>query len=234
MIDRRDLLIGGACLVTAGSAAAMRPRERMSLVNGAKLDKAVPKSFAGWQYRPSDAIVVPEDEDSLASRLYSELVTRLYTRGDSEFVMMLIAYGDTQNDLLQLHRPETCYPAFGFVVSDSRAAEIPLGDGASIPGRTLVASSPGRVEHISYWTRIGEAMPVNGSEQRVAKLRAQFSGVIPDGVLVRLSTSMREPAESFALNARFAADMVRAVGPALRPALVTTETARRVEAGRRA
>lgn len=234
MIDRRDLLIGGACLATAGTAAAMRPREQMSLLKGAKLETAVPKRFAGWEWRESNAIVVPEDEDSLASRLYSETVARLYARGDDEFVMMLIAYGDTQNDLLQLHRPETCYPAFGFNVTDSRPAQFDLGSGVTIPGRTLVASSPTRTEHISYWTRIGEALPVDGREQRTAKLRSQLAGIIPDGVLVRLSTSLATPAASYAVNERFAADLMRATAPNVRAALINSANAARVGGERRA
>lgn len=232
-MERRDVLIGGACLFAAGSAAAMRPRRTMSLLGDAKLEQAVPKAFAGWKWQESNALVVPQDEDSLAARLYNQTVARLYTRGD-EFVMMLIAYGGTQNDLLQLHRPETCYPAFGFNVTGSRPAEIDLGGGVSLPARTLTASSPGRTEHISYWTRIGEALPVDGGEQRMAKLRAQFAGVIPDGVLVRLSTALPTPEGSFAANERFAADMIRALPPRIRPALINTANARQLQQSARA
>src|SRR5690606_22844000 len=111
---------------------------------------------AGWTKRDTNAIVVPESEDSLSARLYSQTLGRLYTRGDNDFVMMLIAYGDTQNDTLQLHRPEVCYPAFGFELTQSSRTSIALDRNVSIPGRTLTASMPDRIEHITYWTRIGE------------------------------------------------------------------------------
>lgn len=227
MIQRRDLLIGAGCLVAAGAATAMTPRGRMSLVGDAKLEQAIPKSFAGWRYRESNAVVVPQSEDSLASQLYTQTVARLYTRGPDEYVMLLIAYGDTQNDLLQLHRPEVCYPAFGFVVSASQPVQIELGPGVTIPGRTLTATAPGHTEHISYWTRIGEALPVDGGEQRMAKLRSQIAGVIPDGVLVRLSTVLPDREAALAMNERFAADLMRAIPARVRPALINTANANR-------
>ena len=225
MISRRNMLIGAGCLAAAGGAAALTPRHRLSLVAGGTFEDAIPMELDGWKKRDTNAIVVPESEDSLSARLYSQIVGRLYTRGDDEQVMMLIAYGDTQNDLLQLHRPEVCYPAFGFQVSDSKPTEIDLVPGLAIPGRILTATSPNRIEHITYWTRIGEYLPVDGREQRLMKLRTQFAGIIPDGVLVRVSSAREIPAESFALNERFVASLVAATKEKMRPALVGTQAA---------
>ncbi|WP_136161656.1 exosortase-associated protein EpsI, V-type [Sphingomonas flavalba] len=224
-MNRRDVLIGGACLVAAGSAHALRPRDRMSLVHGRKIADAIPESFAGWRKMDSNAIIAPESDNSLAAKLYSEQVSRLYVLDERNYVMLLIAYGDTQSDTLQLHRPEVCYPAFGFQVSDSTRTEVALAPGLSVPGRRLTASTPDRVEHISYWTRIGEYLPVDGNEQRVMKLRTAFQGRIPDGVLVRLSNGLTDANAATELNERFAAAMVRAMRPDMRAALITTEKA---------
>lgn len=226
MISRRNVLIGGSCFVAAGSAAALTPRNRMSLVHGAKFENAIPLQFAGWTRRETSAIVTPEGEDSLSARLYSQTLGRLYTRGDSDYVMMLIAYGDTQNDMLQLHRPEVCYPAFGFEVTQSSRTNIALGNGVSIPGRSLTATLPDRTEHITYWTRIGEYLPADGREQRMMKLRTAFAGIVPDGVLVRISSAENDPAASFELNQQFAADLLAATAPSMRPALIGTQATR--------
>jgi len=223
MISRRNVLIGGSCFVAAGSAAALTPRNRMSLVHGAKFEDTIPLQFAGWTRRETSAIVTPEDENSLSARLYSQTLGRLYTRGDSDYVMMLIAYGDTQSDMLQLHRPEVCYPAFGFDVTQSNRTDIALGNGVSIPGRSLTATLPDRTEHITYWTRIGEYLPIDGHEQRMMKLRTAFAGIIPDGVLVRISSAENNPTASFALNQEFAADLLAATPPNMRPALIGTQ-----------
>lgn len=228
MIARRDVLIGGSCMVAAGAALALRPREHMSLVGSTKLDEVIPRQFGGWHDQETNALVVPLNDDGLAAKLYSQIVGRLYVNPDVGSVMMLIAYGDTQNDLLQLHRPETCYPAFGFQLTDNRTAAIALSPTVSIPGRALTATTSARTEHILYWTRIGETLPENGREQRIAKLRSQFAGVVPDGVLVRLSNNLRDDREAFSLNQGFAAALMTAIPPRYRASLIGTREARKL------
>lgn len=219
-MDRRGFLIGAGCLAAASGAYAMTPRSRMSLMGKLKLEDAIPDSFNGWKKYETNQIVTPESEDSLARQLYSQSVGRLYVRGDDEFAMMLIAYGDTQSDTLQLHRPEVCYPAFGMEITENRPAAIPLSRSVSVPGRDLVAVNAERTEYVTYWTRVGQALPTTGGEQRVAKLKDAFAGIIPDGVLVRFSTVLDGPKVSFDVNRRFAADLMAAVSPAVRRVLV--------------
>jgi len=228
VIGRRHAIMGIACVAAAGSAAVLKPRRRLSLGGNTKLEAIIPRRFADWTEQPTDALVTPEDEDSLAARLYSQVVGRLYVNGAGAMVMMLIAYGDTQNDLLQLHRPEVCYPAFGFAITQSSKIPVPLTNGVDIPARALTASSAQRVEQILYWTRIGEHLPTDGREQRVAKLEDQFAGVIPDGILVRISMIGDDAAEGLALNRNFAADLIAAIPTQNRPMLVGTSVAARL------
>ncbi len=219
-MDRRGFLIGAGCLAAATGAYAMTPRSRMSLMGKLKLEEAIPAEFNGWKKYESNQIVTPESENSLSRQLYSQSVGRLYVRGDEEFAMMLIAYGDTQSDTLQLHRPEVCYPAFGMEITENHPASIPLSKSVAIPGRDLVAVNAERTEYITYWTRLGQALPTTGGEQRAAKLKDAFEGIIPDGVLVRFSTVLEGPKVSFDVNRRFAADLMAAVSPAVRRVLV--------------
>jgi EpsI family protein len=225
MIARRDFMIGAACALASGGALALTPRRRMSLLHGAKLEALIPHQFGAWQERPSDALIVPQSPDSLAAKLYSQTVGRYYQNADGEGVMVLIAYGDTQSDQLQLHRPEICYPAFGFNLTSNKAAKISLAPGVSMPGRAIRATSPGREEQITYWTRIGEYIPDNSREQRWDKLRTEMSGTIPDGVLVRFSNALYDEADAFRLNQRFAADMIKAIRPEHRAPLIGSERA---------
>ncbi len=219
-MDRRGFLIGAGCLAAAASSYAMKPRERISLMGKLKLEDAIPKAFNGWTQYESNQIVAPESENSLAKQLYSQSVGRLYVRGDEEFAMMLIAYGDTQSDTLQLHRPEVCYPAFGMEITENHPAPIQLSRSVSIPSRDLVAVNAERTEYVTYWTRLGQALPTTGSEQRAAKLKDALAGIIPDGVLVRFSTVMDGPKVSFGVNRAFAADLMAAVSPEVRRVLV--------------
>jgi EpsI family protein len=234
--SRRHALIGLACLGAAGTAYALKPRHRLSLASARKLEDVIPRSFAGWSERPAEALIRPEDEDELAARLYSEVVGRVYVHHTGPVVMLLIAYGNTQNDLLQLHRPEVCYPAFGFEIEGNRKVDIVLGADTAIPARALVAVGAQRIEQILYWTRIGEHLPTDNSEQRLAKLEDQFAGIIPDGVLVRISIVGSDPDEALAINRRFATEMVRAISAGDRRVLIGSAMAKtlamvRFEAG---
>lgn len=217
---RRDVLLGGGLLAAAGTAAALTPRERLMLLPpGRQLEDIVPKTFAGYTTRPSSAFVLPKTPGGLADKLYNEILTRLYTSETGLPIMVVMAYGAVQNDLLQLHRPEVCYSAVGYQISSSQPGELVLGR-ARLPVRELVATNDARVESISYWTRIGDDLPTDGSSQRWVKLRQQMRGYLADGILVRLSTVTEpSPAVFKALNT-FGAAMVEAIRPADRAALV--------------
>lgn len=218
-MNRRDILMGGALFSAAGAAAALTPRNRLVLLGDRKLDDVVPQRIGSWGYVPSNEFVLPKSPGSLADRLYSQTVARLY-RSPTELPMMLvIAYGAVQNDLLQLHRPEICYSAVGFTISASRKAAIALG-AAQLPVRELTARNDLRMEQICYWTRIGDDLPTDGSEQRWVKLRQQMAGYLSDGVLVRVSTVAADDPKVFAQLTRFAAGMVAAMRPADRQILI--------------
>ncbi len=219
-MDRREFIVGGLCLATAAGAYAATPRERMSLIGSMKLENVIPKTFAGWKVYESGQIVTPQSDQSLAGKLYSQNVGRVYVRDGGEFVMMMLAYGSTQSDTLQLHRPEACYPAFGFNLARNEETRFPITPSLALPGRDLIATTSDRVEYVSYWTRIGHELPTSGSAQRSAKLRSQLSGVIPDGVLARFSTLNDDAARAFEINKRFVRDLLGAVRPEVQRALI--------------
>lgn len=227
-LSRREVMLGSMLLGASGAAYALTPRRKYSLLGDADLDKMIPHSFGGWRAVPTDALVVPKTEDSLVSRLYSQSVGRVYENDDNEIVMMLVAYGSSQSDQLQLHRPEICYPAFGFQVRETRPISIPLAGNLAIPARRMVASSDLRREQIAYWTRVGEYLPTSGSDQRLSVLRTQLSGLVADGVLVRLSNLRHDSESGFQLNRRFAADFLKEVSKPARRVLLGTALADRL------
>ena len=221
MLKRRDLILVLPLLAAAGGAFALTPRNRLNLLGDKKLEKAVPLKIGSWSVTPSNAVILPDSQPgSLSARLYDQTVSRLYT-SDSELpIMMVIAYGSTQSDQLQLHRPEVCYTAVGFDITEARRVQVPVSGPAKLPARELVASSNERTEPILYWTRIGDYLPASGNEQRLMKLRSEFNGYISDGVLVRLSTVGEPSEQTFNTLQRFAAAMLDATDPAALPALV--------------
>ncbi|MBN8848687.1 MULTISPECIES: exosortase-associated protein EpsI, V-type [unclassified Sphingomonas] len=235
MIARREFLFAGGCAAALGTAEWLRPREmRLLLPANEKITNIVPLHFGSWQAGGGGDIVLPDVKDSLASMLYSDRVARSYreTAGDTVHdVMLLIAYGRSQSDTLQLHRPETCYPATGFAVTFHQLTELPIADGVSLPAVMLTAEAGDRVEDIIYWTRLGEKMPRTLTEQRVQRFETALHGYIADGVLVRASM-IRHPDDApvFPVLGEFMRAMVLGMKPANRPAMIGDTFARRLPA----
>lgn len=227
--SRRDVMVGGALLAGAGAALAMTPRDRLNLmVPGHTLENIVPKQLGPWTYQPSGGIVLPRDENGLAAKLYGEVLSRVYFSPSRLPVVLVIAYGEVQSDLLQLHRPEVCYTAVGFEISETQRTDLVLSPGVTMPARELVARNEDRVESITYWTRIGDDLPTSGGEQRMAKLRQQLDGYIADGILVRMSCPVESTPAVREQLAEFARAIVAATSAADRPALLGRPLAARV------
>jgi EpsI family protein len=222
LTNRREWLIGAGCLIGAAAAYEMVPRRHVSLLRaGEKVEQIVPRTFGPWSSQDVSDLVAPKSEGSLAAKLYEETVGRVYTRSDSSAeIMMLLAHGDTQSDDLQLHRPEICYPAFGFAISNSASAEVRVLGDVSIPSRRLVADSADRRETILYWSRLGEYLPLDRKEQQFDRLRTSIKGVIADGLLARFSVLGADPDAALRLMYEFVPALVRAVAPGRRDVLI--------------
>ena len=219
-MNRRDLLMGGAMLAAAGGAVALTPRKRLVLLGDRTLESIIPAKIDSWEHVTSTDFVLPKSPGSLADRLYSQTVTRLYRSPTELPMMMVIAYGAVQNDLLQLHRPETCYTAVGYTISNSRPALVPLGGTAKLPVRKLTAQADTREEQICYWTRIGDELPTDGREQRRVKLAQQMRGYLADGILVRISTAAGDFPEVFDQLTLFSRKLVTTMHPSDRKVLI--------------
>jgi EpsI family protein len=201
------------------------------LLGAAKLEDIVPRSFGNWTSTDRDDEVAPREEGSLAARLYGQTVGRLYTHAKTGAeVMMLLAYGDAQTNQLQVHRPEVCYPAFGYDILASRPSTLSLAAGVALPVRELTVRRKDRIEQIVYWTRLGDFLPTGVREQRVDRFRNALAGVVPDGLLARFSRAAGSADTSDGEMAAFVSDLIRAVAPARRKALVGSDLARRAAA----
>jgi EpsI family protein len=226
MIARRDLLIGGACVVAAGAGAALKPRHEKRLLTSGKVADLVPSAFDDWTSEEVGDAYAINGKGTLSAKLYNELVVRQYTNLKAgSVVTMLLAYGGRQSDELQLHRPEICYPAFGYNLVRNEPFSLPIGPSASLPVRRLAAQADDRRESIIYWTRMGELLPQDGGQQRMDRLRIAMKGVIPDGLLSRFSMTGDYPEKDWISIAKFIDDLVTAIAPAKRNVLIGTERA---------
>lgn len=191
MIDRRNLLAALSCVAALGTAELLRPRRQVILMpSGTKLKDVVPQQVGPWSVGEGGDIVIPRVEGMLAWELYNDQLARAYRDATETHpdVMVLAAYGASQSDALQLHRPEICYPSFGFEIVGRRFVGIPVrGSADKVPGVALTAKSSGRIEDIVYWTRVGDSLPQTGGEQRRELLKAALAGYVGDGMLFRAS-----------------------------------------------
>lgn len=201
---RRQFMIGAGCLAAAMTAFVRKPRKDDAFLGSAKLEDLVPTHFAGWAFSTASGLVLPP-QDQLRSQIYHQLLTRVYNRGDGQSIMLLIAYGGSQDGVVQIHRPEICYPASGYILSTVQDHVAKLAPRVLIPSRFIVADSPARKEEMIYWTRLGAEFPRRWSEQRLSVFEQNMAGIIPDGVLVRISTD--NPDASPAILDQFATDL---------------------------
>ena len=226
MIGRRDLLLGVLCVGAAAAGTALKPRREVRILKSGKLADVVPKAFGDWKSEDVGDPYAINGEGTLSAKLYNELVVRQYVNlKTGSRVTMLLAYGGRQSDELQLHRPEVCYPAFGFNVTRNEPYALPITAKISVPARRLAAEADGRIESIVYWSRMGELLPQDGGEQRSARLKIAMQGIIPDGLLSRFSMTGVDPKQDWLVIGGFVAELIAAIAPARRNTLIGSERA---------
>ena len=191
-------------MLGASALAYVRtPRSVLPRVKKGAIDAGLPKQVGPWSFQSTSGLVLPPP-DSLSDRLYDEISTRVYVAEDLAPVMLLVAYSNLQDGMLQVHRPEKCYPVGGFSLSEPKIITLNFGDGHIVPTRFFTASSVSRTEQVLYWTRVGRDIPGAWIDQRLAVVRANLRGEVPDGILVRMSVIDVDAQDAIALMERFA------------------------------
>lgn len=219
-LSRRMVLIGFASGLTATSAFALRPRREEHKLIKETLQDIIPASVGAWRYGNAEGVVVARAEEAMPIGSYDQLVARTYEAPDRPNMMLLVAYGSTQGATLQLHRPETCYPAQGFGLSDFSEPDFQFASESEVHARRFTATRDERVERLVYWTRIANSFPLNTAGEYRAILGSVLSGIVPDGVLVRVSTITHNiPAADRAID-EFAAQLIHATSSSGRQLLL--------------
>lgn len=206
---RRGALVLALALAAAGLAWQLTPTTRMATLHGEfLLEQAVPQRFGDWrQDNAAIAGVVNPQQEAQLKQLYSQILTRTYVNSRGQRIMLSIAYGNDQRDSMQMHYPEVCYPAQGFQLKSSRPVQLQLA-GTRIPARRLeTVYGNQRYEPITYWTVIGETAVRGGVDKKLAEMRYGFRGLIPDGLLFRVSSIDRDSAQGFELQEAFLTEM---------------------------
>jgi EpsI family protein len=201
-----------AMLAAAGAAYAIKPHRLMARSHEAfDIDAHIPHAFGDWQpLRGMEAVRPPAD--GLEAEIYNQEVSRAFVDKEGHVVMLMIAYGESQSDRLQLHHPEVCYTAQGFRVTRPVTSKFAWSPSAApIVLTRLVATREDRIEPISYWMRIGYDVTNSNLARNALKLEYGLRGWIPDGVLIRVSTLGVAPEASFKVQDQFIRDLLNTV-----------------------
>lgn len=217
-LSRRQMLIGGAFACVSAVGFARQPKAQHLPVNATKFDSWVPVRFGEWSVVSNSGVLLPPP-DSLSDRLYDNLVTRVYQGQGGDQVMLLLAYNNVQDGVLQVHRPEVCYPVGGFKLSETR--EVPFrAMGRTIPANFFTAVGSNRTEQVAYFTRLGDSFPRSWAEQRITVIRANLAGRIPDGMMLRVSLDGGDQRLALETLRGFTEEFVRASAQPLRKLLL--------------
>lgn len=210
-LGRRTLIVGGAMTLTAAAAYAATPRRSERRLASRKLGELVATRIGPWSVtNPAGVIVASEEIENKDG--YDQLLTRVYQGAGMPSIMLLIAYGSTQGGTLQLHRPETCYPGQGFGLRDFDELDFAVGT-TPVRARRFTATRDDRVERVLYWTRIGRRFPMNTAQEYGAIIASVLQGLVPDGILVRVSTVDSDTKRASAAIETFARQMIDTASP---------------------
>ncbi len=213
--SRRKFMLGLLFCSAAGVAAIRQPSKTLNLRDNQKLEDLIPKTIGRWKFVAASGLVVPP-EDQLVRATYSQLLTRVYSDDSAPPIMLLLAHSDSQTGFLQIHRPETCYTASGYSILNIDRHVIPVANKPLITNNMEAVSAGGQTEHVVYWTRVGDRIPENWRQQRIAVAMDNIKGLVPDALLARVSVVSPDRATALRQLDEFVQAMIGSVPSGMR------------------
>jgi len=217
-LSRREFVTGLMMAGGAGVAVARKPNISLNYLGGHTLEQTIPTKIGRWNFVATSGLVVPPS-DQLVLTLYSQLLTRVYADERSS-IMLLIAYSANQTGFLQVHRPEFCYTAAGYQLSNFARRVIPLSEPSPLRVNTLDATRDGQLEKLIYWTRIGDRIPLSWTQQKLAVAEQNLERITPDAALVRVSMITTDGDQALAIIDEFVQALIASVPNSLRRVFV--------------
>jgi exosortase B len=219
------MLVG--MLLAPAMAQVLTPRLPFD-EGGERLAESVPLQFGEWKAMPDATsqaeLATAGDGGKSQDQLYDDVLMRTYVNQAGEQVMLAIAYARAQRQEVKLHLPEICYPAQGYKVLElTPVALLVTAGGTALPGKHMLAGGNGRLEAVTYWTRISDAYPQDALAMRMKIFRDGLQGRISDGVLVRSSMLVRDAggaASAYTIQERFLRSLINATRPRARTLVV--------------
>jgi EpsI family protein len=220
-LPARNLLIGFVMIVAAIIGLTINA-DSLVVNHGPKVDleTMIPKQFGDWHL---DGAIIPvsasPEQEEMLQKIYSQILTRTYVSSQGNRVMLSVVYGDGIDKQLDVHRPEICYAAQGFSMSENTDLIIHTLFGG-LPVRRLVATNGPRIEPISYWIKVGDKAVSSAFERKMTKLKQVLTGRADSGMLARVSSIETNQVLAFKEQEAFINAMLSAMPPDQRKLLI--------------
>jgi EpsI family protein len=182
----------------------------------------VPASFGDWiDTGEADTGVVSPVQGEALRAVYSQIVSRTYLhKPTGRRIMLSLAYGEVQQGIRRLHRPESCYSSQGFAIKSLSPDRLQV-DGRSLDVFRMTAAIGNRNEQVTYWIRMGDRL-IGGPpyELGLTRMALGLKGIVADGLLFRVSEITADAQGSNLLQDQFIRDLLRAVTPSRHATLI--------------
>lgn len=208
-------------VAAAAASIALKPVDKIANQGPSfQLETAIPKAFGDWQVNSSITPVIPSpDVKEKLDQLYEQMVNRTYINNKGQMMMLSIAYGSVQSLKLRTHRQEVCYRAQGFNVEQVHSQTISVL-ARPISATHMFATQGRRQEPVTYWFTMGDQVVQSYLSRQLIQLKYAFSGYIPDGFLVRVSSLSSDPESAYPAQVSFANELIRSIDPVIAAKLI--------------
>jgi exosortase B len=198
------LMVGAAC-----AAPLLKPvRDEGAAPD---LERLVPAAFGDWSIdRSIVPVALTAEVQAKLDRIYGATLTRTYVNSKGERMMLAVAYGGDQSDALKAHRQEACYRAQGFEIRELAHDRVDAA-GRSLPVTRMVAVQGARTEPVTYWFTMGDRVVQSRLQRLGVQMESGLHGVIPDGMLVRVSNLSDDAPAAFDAQDKFVSALLAAV-----------------------
>lgn len=207
------LLLGLAMCLAAALAVALKPTKKLAdKSEKINLEKMIPIQIGQWRADPNaQANIKPSAEvQANLDKIYDQILSRTYLNPKGQSVMLTITYGSSQTQDLRAHRQEVCYTAQGFQIQALKHEILRIARQA-IPVTRMFAVKQERMEPVTYWFTMGDNVVLSRLERMIVQLKYSFAGVIPDGVLVRVSNLTPNAEQGYQVHQEFLDQMMAAL-----------------------
>ncbi|MFD0930249.1 exosortase C-terminal domain/associated protein EpsI [Methylophilus glucosoxydans] len=219
MLNRHVLICSIFLILSFLASIALRP-DYEHVKDPIKIQTILPASFGHWQEIKTTRLQVAAFTDERGNTNgygpYDQVVNKEYVNQDGQVVLLTLAWVGAQKQEVKVHRPDLCYPAQGFTVSELKDTDFGIRSlkNKSVTGKQMVASNNTYAEAVSYWIRIGDLYSSNPWKMRYHIFTEGLKGKVLDGILVRISTPLapgKNAADLFKLNEAFASELISSI-----------------------